>query len=362
VLASSGRPSNSVEVSFGLSREAEVDDSAHIWDIQPSGYDIRADQVVHLTTLKELDSFESLRLSLVAVHLCSLEPIHRQQGHQPGALGLLIGKYDHSALEGALEDGEQCCFSFGEVLISRCFLWNEFHTRLGRLGWLLDCSDFLMLAGSIHILDPLVLHILFTFLVSCIVLFFSIHVNGVSVSLLRLIVILTAVLVLRVKIWMVWIQSSPLWFCLIEDSTDYIETLALLAGSCEAFELEADHVLSQVQTVGRRHPLLLVDRELQWLLEGELRQLLQILIESGREHQRLPLCTSALLQDLHELIFEAHLKKSISFVKDKHFDVLQCKALCILQVVDETTWRRDDKVGTLVRDLSSFIFEAGATE
>jgi len=62
--------------------------------------------------------------------------------------------------------------------------------------------------------------------------------------------------------------------------------------------------------------------------------------------------------NLHELVFESHLEQTISFVKDKYFDVFKREAFGVLNMVNQSSSCGNDHIWAFVRNLSFLVFEA----
>ena len=98
--------------------------------------------------------------------------------------------------------------------------------------------------------------------------------------------------------------------------------------------------------------MLLAYSELQWLLQSKLSKLLNVLVESGRDHESLSLRVRAVSHYLHELILESHLQKLVSLVQDQNLNILQCKALGVVNVIKKSASSRNDKVWDLLQLVS----------
>ena len=70
---------------------------------------------------------------------------------------------------------------------------------------------------------------------------------------------------------------------------------------------QSHQVLSKPQTGNVGQALLLAHSELQRLFQGKLRQLLDVLIQSGADHKSLTLRIAAMTQNLQEFVLESHL-------------------------------------------------------
>ena len=99
VHASTRRTPYSMQVALGLVREAEVDNSLHIGDVETTCYQVCRQQVIHISSLKLLNRLHSLLLGQVAVdfHCLKLEDLEEDQ--HPVTLHFLVEEYYDSLLE-----------------------------------------------------------------------------------------------------------------------------------------------------------------------------------------------------------------------------------------------------------------------
>ena len=94
MLSSSGRSTDSMQISLGLSREAKVQNRFDVGDIEPSRNDISGYQIIHSSHLEIFHRLEAICLFQVTVYLGAFEPKDGKKRVETGALNLLIGEYD----------------------------------------------------------------------------------------------------------------------------------------------------------------------------------------------------------------------------------------------------------------------------
>lgn len=135
MLSSSGRSTDSMQISLGLSREAKVQNRFDVGDIEPSRNDISGYQIIHSSHLEIFHRLEAICLFQVAVYLGAFEPKDGKKRVETGALNLLIGEYDYPLFETPFENCDERRFSFHQVLVWWGLFDSVFYLHSGLVDW-----------------------------------------------------------------------------------------------------------------------------------------------------------------------------------------------------------------------------------